>query len=202
MSIQYHFTGIFPPLQSFFQNSFQQTTQKFLHPAARLRHAGQRGLFFSCAHSIANCPIGLQTLRAGMIRLPCRISLCLVEAACGRLRYGLRFLRRGAQCAPASDHLLSFPFVGADVPIRPLCQVSERYLGISPAGEFLLQRCKRNQKTAGGGSRAFTMPYPAAPRTPVCFTGEPSRGFVPPSGAGKRQDTGPRAARCRSVLTE
>ena len=34
-----------------------------------------------------------------------------------------------------------------------------------------MQRCKRNQKTAGGGSRAFTMPYPACPRTPIFYEG-------------------------------
>ena len=44
--------------------------------------------------------------------------------------------------------------VGADI-IRPLWQVLEKNVWISPAGEFLLQRCKRNQKPAGGGSRAF-----------------------------------------------
>ena len=87
-------------------------------------------------------------------------------------------------------------------PHRPALTGCKRDMGISPAGEFLLQRCKRNQKTAGGGSRAFTMPYPAAPRTPVYFTVEPPRGCAFPSGAGKRQDTVPRAARCRSVLAE
>ena len=74
--------------------------------------------------------------------------------------------------------------------------------GISPAGEFLLQRCKRNQKTAGGGSRAFHNALSRLPRTPIYFTGEPPRGFLSPSGASKRQDTVPRAARCRSVLVE
>ena len=110
-----------------------------------------------------------------------------------------------------------FPPPGGIGLIRPLCKITDWYLGISPAGEFLLQRCKRNQmaqatfscpfgaihlETAGGGSRAFTMPYPAAPRTPSFSTGEPSRGGVSPSGAGKRQDTIPCAARCRSVLIE
>ena len=48
--------------------------------------------------------------------------------------------RRQAAMTP-----LPGPFAGADI-IRPfkLC------MSISPAGEFLLQRCKRNQKTAGG----------------------------------------------------
>ena len=32
MSIRYHFTGIFPCLQSFFQNSFQHPPQKFFCP--------------------------------------------------------------------------------------------------------------------------------------------------------------------------
>ena len=75
-------------------------------------------------------------------------------------------------------------------------------LRISPAGEFLLQRCKRNQKTAGGGLRAFDNALSRLPRTPISSTGEPSRGGVSPSGAGKGQDTVPRAARCRSTFFE
>ena len=43
------------------------------------------------------------------------------------------------------------------------------------------------------------MPPPPDPRL---FTGEPPRGELYPSGAGKRQDTVPRAVRCRSVLVE
>ena len=92
---------------------------------------------------------------------------------------------------------------------------------VSPLGEFLLQRCKRNQKTAGGGSRAFDnalsrlslpplsrfarhLPLTGGvgPGPPICFTREPSRGGISPSGAGKGQDTVPRAARCRSVFLE
>ena len=74
--------------------------------------------------------------------------------------------------------------------------------GCFAPGEFLLQRCKRNQKTAGGGSRAFTMPYPASPEPPLFLRGSHQRAKLYPSGAGKRQDTVPCAARCRSVLVE
>ena len=65
--------------------------------------------------------------------------------------------------------------VGADI-IRPFYQGRNGCVGISPAGEFLLQRCKRNQKTAGGGSRAFSMPYPASPGPPVFSTGGATKG--------------------------
>ena len=44
--------------------------------------------------------------------------------------------------------------------------------------------------------------YAASPGPPVFSTREPPRGYVSPSGAGKGQDTAPRAARCRSVLLE
>ena len=73
---------------------------------------------------------------------------------------------------------------------------------ISPAGEFLLQRCKRNQKTAGGGSRAFNNALSRLPRTPCFLRGSHQGARLYPSGAGKGQDTAPRAARCRSVPVE
>ena len=43
---------------------------------------------------------------------------------------------------------------------------------------------------------------PPRPGPPVFSTKEPPRGCVSPSGAGKGQDTAPRAARCRSVLLD
>ena len=46
------------------------------------------------------------------------------------------------------------------------------------------------------------MPYPASPGPPCFFTGEPPRARLYPYGAGKRQDTIPRTARCRSVSLE
>ena len=75
--------------------------------------------------------------------------------------------------------------------------------GISPAGEFLLQRCKRNQKTAGGGSRAFNNALSRRAPDPHLFYGGATKecGKNLP-GAGKGQDTVSRAARCRSVLVE
>ena len=56
-------------------------------------------------------------------------------------------------------------------------------LRISPAGEFLLQRCKRNQKTAGGGSRAFNNALSRLPRTPCFFYGGATkgRGYIHPA---------------------
>ena len=51
----------------------------------------------------------------------------------------------------------------------------------------------------GGGSRAFTMPYPAAPRAPVYLRGSHQGARLYPSGAGKGQDTAPRAVRCAAV---
>ena len=54
----------------------------------------------------------------------------------------------------------------------------------------------------GDGSRAFNNALSRLPRTPIYFTREPPRGCVSSSGAGKRQDTVPCAARCRSVLVE
>ena len=66
-----------------------------------------------------------------------------------------------------------------------------------------MQRCKRNQKTAGGGSRAFNNALPRRPRTPLLFYGghHQERGKYP-SGAGKAQNGYLSADRCRSVPVE
>ena len=73
----------------------------------------------------------------------------------------------GATLAVARSTGCGF-FVGTDVLICPPCQGTKPCTGcrgfrlragrgdgdVSPAGEFLLQRCKRNQKTAGVGTRS------------------------------------------------
>ena len=43
--------------------------------------------------------------------------------------------------------------------------------GFALRGDLLCPRRQSRQSAAGGGSRAFTMPYPAAPRTPVYLRG-------------------------------
>ena len=110
-----------------------------------------------------------------------------VGAAFGRPPHRSLLLRRGGYHSPAVSSPCSRSSVGAGprlarrnrfallrrgrCPHRPALTGYKRDMGISPAGEFLLQRRKRNQKTAGGGSRAFSMPYPASPGPPVFLRG-------------------------------
>ena len=61
---------------------------------------------------------------------------------------------------------------------------------------------KGTKKPPGEAHGHLTMPYPASPGPPVFLRGSHQGARLYPTGAGKRQDTAPRAARCRSVLVE
>ena len=85
--------------------------------------------------------------------------------------------------------------------IGPLYQGTNGCVDISPAGESLLQRCKRNQKTAGGRRlEKHSVFLCRLPRTPCFFTGEPPRGVekICPARAKDRIPflTPPAAAPC------
>ena len=84
----------------------------------------------------------------------------------------------------------------------PALTVCQRVMEISPAGDLLCPRRQSRQNATGGGSRAFTMPYPASPGPPFDLRGSHQGVKLYPSGADKDQDTVPCAARCRSVLVE
>ena len=104
----------------------------------------------------------------------------------------------------------SFPLLSTNIPhftVENLDKDGDKKLRgwgmVSPAGDLLCPRRQSRQSAAGGRRlEKHSVFLCRLPRTPMFSTGEPPIGYVSPSGAGKGQDTSPRAARCRSVLVK